>query len=363
MKTGCISLVNNRGSSLIFVVSLAIILNIVFVTVYMTISTTQKKTGIKRLNTNALFLAEAGKEKLYADLNTSTISLTPNQRKQIYTNFSLGEGTFSVSCSTNASVDTVWVESWGKDKTSEAGIGVVAAVTSDAVFNPVPVLAAVTSRPDVDCSGNITVDGRDYDSNGIVIRDSMGVNAINTCGTLTIGNSTNLCGKKYCLGKKPTASDIDILSDQKIAVSSALASPETFLGVASGALNKYKITESSLTYPFHGVRYIESTAGPLHIGGSSGVLIIHSAMKNSSLQINGTGTFKGIVIVDEMDKMNGNVTVVGAVACLADFAGAKLFGNGSATVKYSSQVLNNLNKFITDGDKSVNELSWKELRK
>jgi hypothetical protein len=64
-----------------------------------------------------------------------------------------------------------------------------------------------------------------------------------------------------------------------------------------------------------------------------------------------------------MDKMNGNITVVGAVVCLADFTGAKLFGNGSATVKYSSQVLNNLNKFITDSDKSVKEVSWKELKK
>lgn len=363
MKAGCNMLLNNRGSSLIFVVSLAIILNIVFVLVYMTVSTTQKRTGVKRLNTNSIFLAEAGKEKLYADINTSTISLTPNQRKNIYTDYSLGTGTFSVSCSTNAAVDTAWIESWGKDQTSETGIGVVAAISSDAIFNPVPVVAAVTSRPSVDCKGSIDVDGRDYDSTGTVLKDPKGVNAISTCGTLSVGTATGLCGNNYCVPKKPSASELDIVSDQGVAVSSVLASPEAFLGVASGALNKYKIAESAMTYPFHGVRYIESTAGPLHIGGSSGVLIIHSAMKNASLQINGTGTFKGIVIVDEMDKMNGNITVVGAVACLADFAGAKMFGNGSAYVKYSSQVLNNLNKFITDGDKSVKELSWKELKK
>jgi hypothetical protein len=363
MKAGCSMFFNNRGSSLIFVVSLAIILNIVFVTVYMTISTTQKKTGVKRLNTNSIFLAEAGKEKLYAEINTSTISLTPNQRTQIYTDFSLGTGTFTVSCSTNASVDTVWVESWGKDQTSETGIGVVASVTTDAAIAAPPIRAAVTSRPDVELKGSIFISGNDHDSSGVATGDP-GVYGVSTCGVLGIGGSGDVSGKGFGpYGKKASAAEIAKVAEQSVAISVSLSSPETFLGVPAGSLDKYKIKESDLTLPFHGIRYIESTAGPLHIGGSSGILIIHSPMKNATTHLNATGKFKGIVVVDEMDKMNGNLTVIGAVACLADFAGAKKFGNGSADVKYSSYVLNNLNKFILDGDKSVKELSWKELKK
>ncbi len=355
---------NNRGSSLIFVVSLAIILNIVFVTVYMTISSTQKRTGVKRLNTNSILLAEAGKEKLYADLNTSTISLTPNTRTQIYTDQVLGTGTFNVSCSTNASVDTVWIESWGKDNTSETGIGVVASVTTATAITAPPVKAAVTSRPDVELSGNIFVNGMDHDSNGVLTGDP-GVYGVSTCGALSLSSgSAELSGKGFGpFGKKASAAEIAKVAEQGVAVSASLGSPEAFLGVPAGSLDKYKITESALTLPFHGVRYIESTAGPLHIGGSSGILIIHSPMKNATTKLNATGTFKGLIVVDEMDKMNGNLTVVGAVVCLADFAGAKKFGNGNADVKYSSYVLNNLGKFLHDGDKSVKELSWTELKK
>lgn len=363
MKAGCSMFLNNRGSSLIFVVSLAIILNIVFVTVYMTISSTQKKTGVKRLNTNSILLAEAGKEKLYADLNTSTISLTPNTRTQIYTDQVLGTGTFSVSCSTNALVDTVWIESWGKDNTSETGIGVVASVSADAVIPGPPVKAAVTSRPDVELKGSISISGNDHDSSGTPTGDP-GVYGVSTCGALDIGGSGSVAGKgSGPFGKKASAAEIAKVAEQGVAVSTSLGSPEAFLGVPAGSLDKYKITESALTLPFHGIRYIESTAGPLHIGGSSGILIIHSPMKNATTHLNATGDFKGIIIVDEMDKMNGNLTVIGAVVCLADFAGAKKFGNGSADIRYSSYVINNLGKFIHDSDKSVKELSWTELKK
>jgi len=364
MKDVCSSLYNSHGSSLIFVVSLGIILNIVFITVYMTISSTQKKTGVKRLNTNSIFLAEAGKEKLYAEISNSMIPLTPNKRTQIYTDFSLGSGTFSVSCSTNISVDTVWVESWGKDHTSETGIGVMASVSVDASIAAPPVRAVVTSRPDVALTGSISISGNDHDSNGVATGAS-GVYGVSTCGTLSITGSGTVSGKlSGPYGKGASVAEIAKIAQQSIAISKLLGSPETFLGVAAGSLNKYKITEADLTLPFHGIRYLESSVSkPLHLDGSSGILIVHSPMKNATARLNATGNFKGIVIVDEMDKMNGNLTIIGAVACLADFAGAKKFGDGSADVKYSSYVLNNLNKFITDGDKTVKELVWKELRK
>lgn len=152
------------------------------------------------------------------------------------------------------------------------------------------------------------------------------------------------------------------IAEQSVAASGSLASPEAYLGVAPGSHDKYKITEEELTTPFHGIRYIESSAGPLHLGNSSGILIVQTALKSANLHLNG-GTFKGIIIVDEMDKLNENADVIGAVVAISDFAGAGKFGNGNSTVKYSSYVVNNLGKFITDGDKSVKELSWKELKR
>lgn len=347
---------------MIFVVSLGIILNIVFVTVYMTISSTQRKSGVKRLNTNSILLAEAGKEKLYAAVRKNDITLIANQRKQIYTNYGLGTGTINVSCSTNASVDTVWVESWGKDQTSETGIGVVASIASDVAIAAPPVKAAVTSRPAVELKGTIRIDGRDHDSSG-VLNGLPGVFGVSTCATLSIGGSADVAGKGNSpVDKKGSASDIAKIAEQGVTVSTNLASPEAFLGVAAGSLNKYKVSAGDLTTPFHGIRYIESSAGPLDLDNSSGILIVHTAIKSANLHLNG-GTFKGIIIVDEMDKLNGNADVIGAVVAISDYAGAGKFGNGNSTVKYSAYVLNNLGKFITDGNNSIKELSWRELKK
>jgi hypothetical protein len=100
----------------------------------------------------------------------------------------------------------------------------------------------------------------------------------------------------------------------------------------------------------------------LHLGNSSGILIVHNSTKTANLHLNG-GTFKGILIVDEMDKLNGNADVIGAVVALSDYACAGKFGNGNSRVLFSSYVINNLGKFCSEMDKSVRELSWVELEK
>lgn len=349
---------NMRGSSLIFVVSLAIILNLVFATVYMTINATQRASGAKKRNVSSLALAEAGKEKLYAEISTGTVTLTPNTRTKIYTDVVLGTGSFDVSCSTNASIDTVWIRSWGRDNVSKTGIGVIAAVSPLAAFNALPINAALTSRPGVELKGNITVDGRDHDTNGVY--NGTGVYGVSTCGVLDIGGSSQVGGTAVAPGKiGPSDPRRSSIAKENIPVPPELASPETVLGLPAGALDKYKVTTP--TWPFHGIQYVTNSCGPLHVGNSSGILIVHTNIKSANAQFN-TGTFKGLVIVDEMDKLNGTGKIVGAAVVLSDFAGAPKFGNGYASVLYSSYVINNLSKFCGLNGKKVNELSWTELK-
>jgi hypothetical protein len=183
---------SNRGSSLIFVVSLAIILNIVFITVYLTVSKTQKATGSKRLKTSSITIAEAGKEKLYAQLIDKSYTPLKNQRQTVYTDIALGAGSFSVSCSANVTLDTVWIESWGKDNKSETGIAIVAAITPRVDVRGMPVRGAVTARTNVQVLGNITIDGRDHDTNGVVV--GPGLFGVSTCDSLDLSGSAQVGG-------------------------------------------------------------------------------------------------------------------------------------------------------------------------
>jgi hypothetical protein len=350
---------NNRGSSLIFVVSLAIILNIVFITVYLTVSKTQKATGSKRLKTSSVTIAEAGKEKLYAQLIDKSYTPTANQRATVYTDFALGAGTFTVSCSANTTLDTVWIESWGKDNQSETGIAIVAALSPRINISSVPVRGAVTARTDVEVLGNITIDGRDHDTNGVVV--GPGLFGVSTCDSLDLSGSAQVGGNNTApVDSKDTTGVSSIICEQDVPVSAALSSPESFLGLSPGALDEFKST--TLTTPFHGIRYITNTVGPIDFGNySSGILIVHNSFKTAEMHLN-QGKFIGLIIVDKMAKINGKAEVLGSVVALGE-TDVSTFGNGGAKINYSSYVMNNLGKYCDNVKKKMTELSWKELKR
>lgn len=349
---------NNRGSSLIFVVSLAIILNIVFATVYMTISTTQKKTGVKRLNTSSVLLAEAGKEKLCADLRNSTISLIPNQRKQIYTNYSLGKGSFSVSCSTNSTVDTVYMTSTGSDGLSSVTIDVIANIEPDAVAWKKWIRGAITARTAVDLLGNIEVDGRDYDTTGgltgTLLTPVSGTYGVSSGDLVNAGGSSQIGGQTTA----PTSPKIQgVTVNQNIDLTGYPTTPEEVLGLAPGALDKYK---TSICPPsnYYGIVYTDKSCE-----FAGGILICHNAAGTASLG-NYHGNFKGLIIADEDKHINGGATVLGAVIFLGKSAGGNCIGNGGATIHYSSRMLEKtVNSLLgLGGKRNVTVISWSERR-
>ncbi len=350
---------NNRGSSLIFVVSLAIILNIVFITVYLTVSKTQKATGTKRLKTSSVTIAEAGKEKLYAQLIDKSFVPTANQWVTAYSDFALGAGTFTVTCSTITTLDTVWIESWGKDSQSETGIAVIAALTPRINVSSVPVRGAVTARTNVEVLGNITIDGRDHDTDGVVI--GPGLFGVSTCDSLVLSGSAQIGGNNTApVERKDTSGVSNNICEQDVPVAASLNSPEAFLGLPAGALDEYK--SSNLTTPFHGIRYITGTVGPVDFGNySSGILIVHNSFKTAEMHLN-QGRFIGLVIVDKMAKINGKADILGSVVTLGE-TDVSTFGNGGANILYSSYVMNNLGSYIENIKNRVTEISWKELKR
>jgi hypothetical protein len=347
---------NNRGSALISVMMLAIILNCVFAAVYMTVSHTQKMTGVKRITTSALSIAEAGKEKLYGEITCKSFTPLAKTRINAYVNYSFNGGLFSVSCSSNQSLDTVWVESKGQVNSITSRISVVAAVTPEiGNISPAALNGAITARSNVELLGNINIDGRDHDTNAVVTGN--GVFGVSTCSTLSVGGSSSIGGNGIAPGKKGAD---PATYQENVPVTSKFDSPEAFLGLPAGALDKFKTT--TLTTPINGIVYLTGNFyGPVHFGNSFGILIIHNTFTNAQLQTNG-GTFKGLIIIDQMDKINGNATILGGVATLCTGT-TSTFGNGNSDILYSSTVLNNLGEYCPNVKKKLKEISWKESLK
>ncbi|HUP00175.1 MAG TPA: hypothetical protein VM737_01445, partial [Gemmatimonadota bacterium] len=68
--------------------------------------------------------------------------------------------------------------------------------------------------------------------------------------------------------------------------------------------------------------------------------------------ING-GTFKGIIIADKVDKIDGNVTIYGSVISLSG-VDESIIGAGTATLRYSCQAI----EALANGMQAARRLAW-----
>jgi hypothetical protein len=350
---------NNKGSAMVAVVSVGIILNVVFVTVYFTVSHTQKVSGTKKIKTSVLSTAEAGKEKLYGEIAYKKFTPVENKRVTAYENYALKNSNFTVTCSSNMSKDTLYISSNGKENDKSSIIDVIARIAPDINLGFPPIRGAVTARSNITLKGNIEVDGREYDTNGVLIAGKMGVYGVSSCTQVLVDGSSAIGGSNVApVGAKDTAGLWNSIGQNNAPLDTRFDSPEAFLGLAPGALDAYKTT--TLPDPVKGLIYLTSDyVGPVHFSpGSSGILIVHNNSKTSQLHIN-EGVYKGIIICDQMTKVNGNADILGAVVTLVE-GEVSTFGNGSATIHYSSAVLNKLAEYCSNVKKKVTELSWKE---
>jgi hypothetical protein len=112
-----------------------------------------------------------------------------------------------------------------------------------------------------------------------------------------------------------------------------------------------------MTKPFHGIVWMTASCGPVDFESSTGIMIVHNSASTAQLQTNG-GTFKGVLIVDDM-KANGNFEAIGATFLLNATKGS----NGGADIKYSSKVLNNLSNYTANQCAAavMQVTSWKQL--
>ena len=276
------------------------------------------------------------------------------------------------------------------DSTTDATVGwgrvrVTARGTSGSVADTVVVVAAlpvagippgvhgaITAKSAVSTLGNIQIDGRNHDINGNLIANQ-GTKGISTQQTYSQGGSsgaggTSAGGTDYAPSKPANASVIE-----QNATYSFPSTPDDVFGYAAGTLKalaqsganggQYVTNPASLTFPLSGVTYVELASGStwqsVDFGSSTGVLVVHNSSTNAVIKNLNSGTFKGLLIADDIDKIH--TTIIGAVISLTASPSGNCIGNGSGSVLYSSAALQQASSVAAGGSAGsghVTIVSW-----
>lgn len=359
----------NDGFVLFTIVLIGAIIALMAVTMLFSMQSSLKTVGTKKTNECAFNIAEAGKENALAQLRRALVSPEANKAITIFNASAFGkgtcQGTYTVRCSSNTAIDTLWLWSKGVVGSQSVTLEVVCHRYTVIANINFPQIAAVTSRSSISTLGNIVIDGQDWDSTGNKILGN-GVFGVSTCRNFDDGGSSAIGGNGNA---PPTPKGVADSSVKQFADSINFPStPEEVLGLQPGSLDSY-IVNTLPSMPFHGIVYLNTTGSVTFTGkgldGSSGILIVHDTSNRvgtgTATMIEVHGDFKGIIISDRIYKLNSNGEMYGAILGLSKIDLGNTFGNGTPKVRFSSQVLNNLANYATGLIYLVDVLSWREL--
>jgi len=229
-------------------------------------------------------------------------------------------------------------------------------------FIPSSVKAAISTNNDIGTLGTLIVDGREHDLDGNVILNGTGTLGIwTTQGFDQGGNSAigGTYGGSDYTPWKPGASNI-ISTDQtypggypdtpdKVLGGTDNGYPEgTLISIAKSGINgsQYITDASQIKLPLSGVTYVDLPYSggkqvpsiKMETLNGSGIFIVHNSAGNAKIEnING-GTFKGLLIADDIVHIHCNI--LGAVIGLTPTPSeGNCIGNGSGTIMYSSAAI------------------------
>ena len=229
--------------------------------------------------------------------------------------------------------------------------------------------AALTSNASARLQGNITIDGRNHTVNGSLDSDNghtgacdenkPAVTMTDSTNAVDANGSVNLDGHSDYASADPEYTN----TDEGIIY----VTPEDVLGLEPGDLDSAAQDAATYVAPdtLSGLVYVNGDYGAGAAGGNivngTGILIVHNPLYNPREHdpadalydaakasdaryapanlgnING-GTFHGLIIADKIDKINGNIDVIGSVVSLSEID-VTIVGAGTARVLYSCSAL------------------------
>ncbi|MBI5471819.1 MAG: hypothetical protein HY961_05690 [Ignavibacteriae bacterium] len=223
-------------------------------------------------------------------------------------------------------------------------------------FMPAAVKAAITTNNPIKTLGGLIVDGRNHGWNGNFLGNS-GTAGIWTTRTLTQSGNSKIGGTEsgadYAPSKPGNAS---IIKTNQTYPGGYPGTPDSILGGASNGFSEgtlkqmaiggiggsqYATNPALLSTPLRGVTYVELPSGgvwqSMNIEGS-GLLVVHNSMKNAGLKNLNSGTFKGLVIADDVVHIHSDI--IGALIALTPSPSeGNCIGNGNGRVLYSTEAV------------------------
>ena len=329
---------DEKGMILIWFYLLITILLITGGSVYALSFHESRLITIEQSRDKAFYAAEAGIDQKLTELELGDESSASG---------TIGDGSYSVTYCTTTTTPSCTSSRITSVGTVNGVSRTVVAVVAKGV--PPGVRGAISSNGSLSFGGSIVVDGRDHDSSGNLTGDA-GTYGVSTGGTtLTVSGSSSVGGNGIAPAKPPNPATYEVNA------TGVVTTPEAVLGLASGSLDQYK-TSTPPSLPMSGIVYLTASTWLAPDFGdednpSTGILILHNTTGNALLK-NAHGNFTGLIISDDMEHINGNAQVIGAVVLQKQ--SGNMLGNGDADVKYSSSVLQNLPA------SSYSILSWED---
>lgn len=368
---------DEKGSALI-VVLVAVMLIVGMASAFLLISASSSSEGtIAAEHIERLYIAEAG---ISAALTEIRASVDYDDDGFVFGNTA---GSFAGGSYNTTAVlvgDEYTIISTGTDHANNQRAIEVIAKSAIVPLNSDSV-AAVTSMAPVTLSGNISIDGRDHDINGVLIGE--GVDGILCGNAVTSGGNSTIGGNNIAPFKDSV--EADGVFDENFDFSTMYPGgypddPDDVLGVAQGTLKAAAqaagtFFASQATYdafiaanggdmPGGAIVYLEFDACvPTEIGGvmnhPPSILVMHNPAGNSNMK-NIHGKFKGLILADSVTHVNANSTILGAMQTTWPSSVGNTYGNGNSDILFSSEALANLPGIVT-GAGGWDTVSWREV--
>ncbi|MFQ5899465.1 MAG: hypothetical protein ACE5JN_14640 [Candidatus Methylomirabilia bacterium] len=363
---------------------------------FLTISLTEAMIASNQAGAAQGFsISEAGIEHARKELITANIDAILASTPPLINFTSGGQsvgfagGTYSVTVGNNATaIGSIPADPGGANSdtdnililTATGALGTAAssieAIVQVPLVTPPGAPGAVTTNGPTQTNGTITIDGRNHDMNGNAIIAGSGTYGVFTADTYTqSGNSrvggTDTDGDDYAPGRPADPSVVEENYSGSMA-----ATPDEVMGgagngyaegtlesIAQSGVNgsQYVTDPATLAYPLSGATYVELPCGgewaPANIEGS-GILIVHNACGNAVIQDLDSGTFRGLLIADDIVHVHADI--IGAVAVLTTApSSGNVIGNGTGRILYSEQAL--ARAIATALNVSYRILAWRQL--
>ncbi|MFQ5962240.1 MAG: hypothetical protein ACE5MG_12670 [Candidatus Methylomirabilales bacterium] len=373
-----------RGMALAIALWMVTILYLLAVVILSAASTESTITSNGVKSSQAFGAAEAGVEHARRQLVNTDVDTLLQGGGALFNGQVLGEGSYNVTVSNNITPafprGRIPADPGGAIDETDEFLVITSTGTSKNVSRiieavvrfpyPPGVKGAVTTNGSTATSGALVTDGRDHDSNGVVIANT------GTYGVFTASTYIQTCCDSNVGGTDTTGTDHIPTNpgDPSVIVENSTdpmpTTPDEVMGLSAGELkaiamsginsSQYVTDPTTLTYPLSGVTYVEIPSGdtwfPPTIDGS-GILIVHNSTTDAVVKNLNAGTFKGLLIADDIVHIHADI--IGAVISLTPSSSSgNVIGNGSGRILYSRQALANA---MEAASQSYSIRSWHEL--